>query len=78
MSATPPGHPAAPGATPPPSRLRHYVSPAVDILRHPLPFLGEVMHEFRRNHGLLLAGAVAYYTLLSIVLVATLRTRMFG
>jgi YihY family inner membrane protein len=49
------------------ARLKHYVSPALEIARHPLPFLGEVFQEFRRNHGLLLAGAVAYYMLLSIV-----------
>ena len=50
-----------------PSRLRQYVSPAVEIARRPGPFIGEVLSEFRRNHGLLLAGAVAYYMLLSIV-----------
>ena len=47
--------------------LRRYVSPAVEIARHPWPFLVEVFGEFRRNHGLLLAGAVAYYMLLSIL-----------
>ncbi len=58
----------APGALPRRSaRLRHYVSPAVEIARHPWPFLVEVFREFGRNHGLLLAGAVAYYMLLSIV-----------
>ena len=30
-------------------------------------FLASVAHDFRRNQGLLLAGAIAYYTLLSIV-----------
>jgi YihY family inner membrane protein len=30
-------------------------------------FLGGVMHGFMRNQGLLLSGALAYYTLLSIV-----------
>jgi membrane protein len=30
-------------------------------------FLTSVLHDFRRNQGLLLAGAIAYYTLLSIV-----------
>ena len=49
------------------SRLKLYVSPALEIARHPLPFVGEVLSEFRRNHALLLAGAVAYYALLSIV-----------
>lgn len=32
-----------------------------------LGFLRKVAHEFRRNQGFLLSGAVAYYTLLSIV-----------
>lgn len=49
------------------ARLRRYVSPAVEIARHPWPFVGEVFREFAHNHGLLLAGAVAYYMLLSIV-----------
>src|SRR5512135_1681067 len=30
-------------------------------------FLQNVAHDFRRNQGFLLSGAVAYYTLLSIV-----------
>ncbi|MBP8139175.1 MAG: YihY/virulence factor BrkB family protein [Burkholderiales bacterium] len=47
--------------------MRRYVSPAVEIARHPWPFLVEVFREFGRNHGLLLAGAVAYYMLLSIL-----------
>lgn len=49
------------------ARLRRYVSPAVEIARHPWPFVREVLREFSHNHGLLLAGAVAYYMLLSIV-----------
>ena len=49
------------------ARLRRYVSPAVEIARHPWPFAVEVFREFGRNPGLLLAGAVAYYMLLSIV-----------
>ncbi|MBK7331586.1 MAG: YihY/virulence factor BrkB family protein [Betaproteobacteria bacterium] len=47
--------------------MRRYVSPAVEIARHPWPFVVEVFREFGRNHGLLLAGAVAYYMLLSIL-----------
>jgi len=39
----------------------------LSIARHPFAFAGEVLREFRRNQGLLLAGAVAYNTLLSIV-----------
>lgn len=42
-------------------------SPALDVLRHPGRFALDVVRGFRRHQGLLLAGAVAYYTLLSIV-----------
>jgi membrane protein len=37
------------------------------ILQHPLDFTLQVFKAFRANQGLLLAGAVAYYALLSIV-----------
>ncbi|MFC3457152.1 YihY/virulence factor BrkB family protein [Massilia haematophila] len=37
------------------------------ILTHPLAFTLAVLRGFRANQGLLLAGAVAYYALLSIV-----------
>ena len=37
------------------------------ILAHPLAFLWQAVKGFRANQGLLLAGAVAYYALLSIV-----------
>jgi YihY family inner membrane protein len=37
------------------------------ILGHPLAFTLGVLKSFRANQGLLLAGAVAYYALLSIV-----------
>lgn len=37
------------------------------LLRHPLAFLWSAVKAFRANQGLLLAGAVAYYALLSIV-----------
>jgi membrane protein len=36
-------------------------------IRHPLRFAWEAAKAFRANQGLLLAGAVAYYALLSIV-----------
>jgi uncharacterized BrkB/YihY/UPF0761 family membrane protein len=36
-------------------------------LRPVLRFLARFLADFRRNYGLLLAGAVAYYTLLSLV-----------
>jgi YihY family inner membrane protein len=37
------------------------------VLAHPLAFAAGVLRAFRDNQGLLLAGAVAYYALLSIV-----------
>lgn len=37
------------------------------VLRHPLAFVLQALRGFRANQGLLLAGAVAYYALLSIV-----------
>ncbi|WP_295994199.1 YihY/virulence factor BrkB family protein [Rugamonas sp.] len=37
------------------------------VLAHPLGFLLQTVRGFRANQGLLLAGAVAYYSLLSIV-----------
>jgi len=40
---------------------------AAQILQHPGAFALQVVRAFRRNQGLLLAGAVAYYMLLSIV-----------
>jgi YihY family inner membrane protein len=42
-------------------------SGALAVLRSPGAFALDVLRAFRRNQGLLLAGAVAYYTLLSIV-----------
>ena len=49
------------------AKLAAAVTPAGEIARHPWRFVREVLGEFRRNHGLLLAGAVAYYALLSII-----------
>jgi len=40
---------------------------AARILKHPGAFTLQVIRAFNANQGLLLAGAVAYYTLLSIV-----------
>jgi len=37
------------------------------ILQHPWRFIAQVLQSFRSNQGFLLAGAVAYYTLLSII-----------
>lgn len=41
--------------------------PAAQLLRHPGAFVLRTLKAFRANQGLLLAGAVAYYALLSIV-----------
>jgi YihY family inner membrane protein len=43
------------------------LSPAQLCLTHPRAFAWRVLRGFRANQGLLLAGAVAYYALLSIV-----------
>ena len=40
---------------------------AAHVLKHPLAFAWHTLKAFRANQGLLLAGAVAYYALLSIV-----------
>lgn len=37
------------------------------VMSNPLGFAGQVLTAFRANQGFLLAGAVAYYTLLSLV-----------
>ena len=45
-----------------------FVSPAAaHVLAHPGAFARQVLRGFMRNQGLLLAGAVAYYALLSVV-----------
>jgi len=45
----------------------HLSIPARQLLRHPAAFALRTLSAFRANQGLLLAGAVAYYALLSIV-----------
>lgn len=47
--------------------MRPLSPPAAQILKHPGAFALQVIRAFNANQGLLLAGAVAYYTLLSIV-----------
>ena len=42
------------------------------VLNNLLPFTKQVLHGFRANQGFLLSGAVAYYTLLSLVPMLTL------
>jgi membrane protein len=44
-----------------------FSSPARKIARDPLAFAAQTLRAFRANQGLILAGGVAYYTLLSIV-----------
>lgn len=41
--------------------------PALQVLKHPLAFVLRILRGFSRNQGLLLAGAIAYYALLSVV-----------
>lgn len=47
--------------------MRPFGQQATYVMVHPGPFALSVLRAFRANQGLLLAGAVAYYTLLSIV-----------
>jgi membrane protein len=42
-------------------------SPSTQLAHHPWAFVLRTLRAFRANQGLLLAGAVAYYALLSIV-----------
>ncbi len=41
--------------------------PALRVLKHPVQFVLNTLRGFARNQGLLLAGAIAYYALLSVV-----------
>ena len=54
-------------AAPPAQRARLLAPQARALLRHPGTFALGTLKAFRANQGLLLAGAVAYYALLSIV-----------
>lgn len=47
--------------------MRTFGRRATYVIRHPGTFALRVLRAFRANQGLLLAGAVAYYTLLSMV-----------
>ncbi|HEX8986518.1 MAG TPA: YhjD/YihY/BrkB family envelope integrity protein, partial [Rhodocyclaceae bacterium] len=40
---------------------------ALSVIEHPARFALQVLRSFGRNQGLLLAGAIAYYALLSLV-----------
>lgn len=61
--------------------MRSLPKNATRALRRPLAFALAVLKQFRANQGLLLAGAVAYYALLSLVplliLVVLALTRVF-
>lgn len=50
-----------------PDNMPLLARPTALILRHPAAFALRTLKGFRANQGLLLAGAVAYYALLSIV-----------
>lgn len=47
--------------------MKEWQSPGKKILKNPLCFVRQVIRSFQANQGLLLSGAVAYYTLLSII-----------
>ncbi len=53
-------------------------SPLNYVISHPGQFAIDVLKGFRENQGLLLAGAVAYYTLLSIIPVFALVLIVFS
>lgn len=40
---------------------------ALHVIKHPLAFVFQTLRGFQKNQGILLAGAIAYYALLSIV-----------
>ena len=58
---------AQPPIRPVPASREHAAACLQRIAQKPWIFLGRALRDFRRNQGLLLSGAVAYYTLLSIV-----------
>ena len=43
------------------------IRPTTIVVAHPFRFVRSVLSSFRANQGLLLAGAVAYYALLSLI-----------
>jgi membrane protein len=47
--------------------LRPPHSPSIQVLAHPLAFVLAVLGNFRKHQGFLLAGAIAYNALLSLV-----------
>ncbi len=51
----------------PTASMRAHGPALTQVLRHPRTFVLQTLKGFRANQGLLLSGAVAYYTLLSMV-----------
>ena len=49
------------------SQRRRFGARTAHVLRNPGAFALGALNAFRKNQGLLLAGAVAYYTLLSLI-----------
>ncbi|MCU7940183.1 MAG: hypothetical protein KZQ64_02720 [gamma proteobacterium symbiont of Bathyaustriella thionipta] len=47
--------------------MKQWQSPGKKILHNPFCFIKQVIRSFQANQGILLSGAVAYYTLLSII-----------
>lgn len=47
--------------------MPYSTNPARQVISHPLSFALQVLRGFRRNQGVLLAGAIAYYALLSVL-----------
>lgn len=47
--------------------MHAFIDHVSGVVKHPAKFALQVLRAFRANQGLLLAGAVAYYALLSIV-----------
>ena len=49
------------------ARVKARLRPHADVLKHPGSFAVRVLKSFSANQGYLLAGAIAYNTLLSIL-----------
>ena len=47
--------------------MRFFSPSTRKVIRHPAAFALRTLHSFNRNQGLLLAAAIAYYALLSVV-----------
>jgi len=47
--------------------MRFVSKTVLKLVRHPLEFTLQTLRGFHKNQGLLLAGAIAYYTLLSLL-----------